>query len=84
MFNRCGQSAGKTFDEKVISQEIGSYLSGFTDGEGSFNISIINREKENILTKKYLFLIKRILRDYTRRLLKKQYDIVRSLWRHRG
>ena len=46
MFNRCGQSAGKTFYKKVISQEIGSYLSGFADGEGSFNISIINREKD--------------------------------------
>jgi hypothetical protein len=39
-FNR-GQSAGKAFDEKL-----GNYLSGFTDGEGSFNISVINREKD--------------------------------------
>ncbi len=37
----CGQSAGKAFDEKL-----GNYLSGFTDGEGSFNISVINREKD--------------------------------------
>jgi len=39
MFNRCGQSAGKTFRESV-----GYYLSGFTDGEGSFNISTIRRK----------------------------------------
>lgn len=37
----CGQSAGKTFDEKLAN-----YLSGFTDGEESFNISVINREKD--------------------------------------
>ena len=42
----CGQSAGKTFGNNIISQEIGNYLSGFSDGEGSFNISIINREKD--------------------------------------
>ena len=45
MFNR-GQSAGKAFDMKLISQKIGNYLSGFADGEGSFNISVINREKD--------------------------------------
>ena len=45
MFN-CGQSAGKTFDLNLISPEIGNYLSGFADGEGSFNISVINREKD--------------------------------------
>ena len=37
MFN-CGQSAGKTF-----SKSTRYYLSGFADGEGSFNVSIINR-----------------------------------------
>jgi len=37
----CGQSAGKTF-----SKSIGYYLSGFTDGEGSFNVSIVNRKKD--------------------------------------
>ena len=42
----CGQSAGKAFDMKLISQRIGNYLSGFADGEGSFNISVINREKD--------------------------------------
>lgn len=36
-----GQSAGKTLNR--ISKRIGFYLSGFTDGEGSFNISLINR-----------------------------------------
>ncbi len=36
----CGQSAGKTFDK------IGYYLSGFADGEGSFNVSIIKRSKD--------------------------------------
>ena len=40
MFKR-GQSAGKTFD-----RDLPNYLSGFTDGEGSFNISVINREKD--------------------------------------
>ena len=40
MFNR-GQSAGKAFNERLSN-----YLSGFTDGEGSFNISVINREKD--------------------------------------
>jgi len=40
MFN-CGQSAGKAFDKRLAN-----YLSGFTDGEGSFNISVINREKD--------------------------------------
>ena len=40
MFNR-EQSAGKAFDESLPN-----YLSGFTDGEGSFNISVINREKD--------------------------------------
>lgn len=45
-FNRSGQSAGKTFGKKVISQELGNYLSGFSDGEESFNISLINREKD--------------------------------------
>ena len=39
--SNCGQSAGKTFDENLAN-----YLSGFTDGEGSFNISVINREKD--------------------------------------
>ena len=37
----CGQSAGKAFDRGLPN-----YLSGFTDGEGSFNISVINREKD--------------------------------------
>ena len=37
----CGQSAGKAFD-----RGLSNYLSGFTDGEGSFNISVINREKD--------------------------------------
>jgi len=37
----CGQSAGKALDKGLPN-----YLSGFTDGEGSFNISVINREKD--------------------------------------
>ena len=37
MFNR-GQSAGKTSDK-----DIKYYLSGFADGEGSFNVSTIKR-----------------------------------------
>ena len=41
MFNRGGQSAGKT-----SNRCIGYYLSGFADGEGSFNISIISRKQD--------------------------------------
>lgn len=42
--SNCGQSAGKTLNEiKDIPVDLGWYLSGFTDGEGSFNISIKNR-----------------------------------------
>ncbi len=44
MFNRGGQSAGKTSNSFLISKEIGWYLSGFADGEGSFNLSIIKRK----------------------------------------
>jgi len=45
--SNCGQSAGKTPNRiKNISKEIGYYLSGFTDGEGSFNVSVINRKKD--------------------------------------
>ncbi len=40
-FNRCGQSAGKILDK--IKKPMGYYLSGFADGEGSFNLSIIKR-----------------------------------------
>jgi hypothetical protein len=41
---RCGQSAGKTLGDMMldisqIPQRIGHYLAGFTDGEGSFNVS---------------------------------------------
>jgi len=43
----CGQSAGKTSNKiTTISTKIGYYLSGFTDGEGSFNVSIIKRAKD--------------------------------------
>ena len=41
----CGQSAGKTSVDN-IPNNIGYYLSGFADGEGSFNVSIINRKKD--------------------------------------
>ncbi len=41
-YSNSGQSAGKTLDK--ISKEIGFYLSGFADGEGSFNISLIKRD----------------------------------------
>ena len=40
-FNRSGQSAGKP-----SNKELGYYLSGFADGEGSFNVSAINRKKD--------------------------------------
>ncbi len=40
-FNRSGQSAGKT-----SNKSLGYYLSGFADGEGSFNVSIINRNQD--------------------------------------
>lgn len=40
-----GQSAGKTIMKKLSSKLI-YYLVGFTDGEGSFNISVINRNKD--------------------------------------
>jgi hypothetical protein len=42
-----GQSAGKAqamLDDRAIPDEIGWYLAGFTDGEGSFNISFRPRE----------------------------------------
>jgi hypothetical protein len=42
----CGQSAGKIFRmNKInkISNADGNYISGFTDGEGSFNISFKER-----------------------------------------
>ena len=42
----CGQSAGKVFSKNGISEKLGYYLSGFADGEGSFNVSIINRNKD--------------------------------------
>ena len=43
----CGQSAGKTFNKNSnISARIGYYFSGFTDGEGSFNVSVVNRMKD--------------------------------------
>jgi len=41
MFNRSGQSAGKTSNSSV-----GYYLSGFADGEGSFNISLVSRKQD--------------------------------------
>ncbi len=45
--SNCGQSAGKTPNRiKKISKEIGYYLSGFADGEGSFNVSVVNRKKD--------------------------------------
>ncbi len=40
-FNRSGQSAGKT-----SNKGLGYYLSGFADGEGSFNVSLINRKQD--------------------------------------
>ena len=40
----CGQSAGKTSDlinkMKNVPNDIGNYIAGFTDGEGSFNVSV--------------------------------------------
>jgi hypothetical protein len=43
----CGQSAGKISNRRIrIPTKIGYYLSGFTDGEGSFNVSVINRQKD--------------------------------------
>jgi len=45
-FNRCGQSAGKTFNKRYISDNIGYYLSGFADGEGSFNVSLVKRTND--------------------------------------
>ena len=45
--SNCGQPAGKTSNkDMVIPIEIGYYLSGFADGEGSFNVSLINRMKD--------------------------------------
>src|SRR3989339_1829293 len=52
---KCGQSAGKTRNIKsgaiigrmntppINSQDLGWYLSGFADGEGSFNVSLRQR-----------------------------------------
>ena len=31
---------------EMISQDIGWYLAGFADGEGSFNVSTVNRNKD--------------------------------------
>jgi len=39
MFNRSGQSAGK-----ASNNILNYYLSGFADGEGSFNVSLIKRD----------------------------------------
>ena len=42
-----GQSAGKArtmFDAARVPSEIGWYIAGFTDGEGSFNISFRKRD----------------------------------------
>ncbi len=46
MFNRSGQSAGKTSSNPIgkIPIDTGCYLSGFADGEGSFNLSVIKRK----------------------------------------
>lgn len=45
--SNCGQSAGKTLDViENIPPDVGWYLSGFTDGEGSFNISLVNRNRD--------------------------------------
>jgi LAGLIDADG endonuclease len=46
---RCGQSAGKasgmtSLNVKEIPDKIGYYLAGFTDGEGSFNLSFRKRK----------------------------------------
>ena len=43
MSNRCGQSAGKASNRDIFSEDIGWYLSGFADGEGSFNVTIMKR-----------------------------------------
>ncbi len=45
MFNRGGQSAGKTSASFwKIPNDYGWYLSGFADGEGSFNLSFTKRK----------------------------------------
>ena len=45
MFNRSGQSAGKTSTSIwKIPSSYGWYLSGFADGEGSFNLSFTKRK----------------------------------------
>ena len=43
----CGQSAGKT-SKKILSipARTAYYLSGFADGEASFNVSLVNRQKD--------------------------------------
>jgi hypothetical protein len=46
---RCGQSAGKvpgmtSLNVKEIPENIGYYLAGFADGEGSFNLSFRKRK----------------------------------------
>lgn len=48
----CGQSAGKISVRiepinnclKGIDPAIGNYIAGFTDGEGSFNVSVMKRK----------------------------------------
>src|SRR5450755_2081083 len=44
---RCGQSAGKALGEMLdvsqVPERLGNYLAGFTDGEGSFNVSFRKR-----------------------------------------
>ena len=50
---RCGQSAGKasgmtSLNVKEIPEKIGYYLAGFTDGEGSFNLSFRKRKDNSM------------------------------------
>ena len=48
MSNRCGQPAGKASNRDRFSKEIGWYLSGFADGEGSFNVTVMKRNDYRI------------------------------------
>ena len=42
--SNCGQPAGKSLNKN--DQELRHYLSGFVEGEGSFNVSVINRKQD--------------------------------------
>ena len=77
MSNRCGQSAGKASNRDIFSEDIGWYLSGFADGEGSFNVTIMKRRDYKTGWKVCLSLFQRFfffLRNFLFFLKKKRQN----------